>query len=205
MHIFKDKMAERNKLIIVICEGHSEESYLIELSKVLREARIPVKFCPKLAGGGHFKTLAKKYKEIKRHERKSAKAIIWADKDIYERNDCNSNDDYLKKHPSIPDFYFNYYNFEDMLILYFPIDEIQKWQKILDKRKHFKKPLHSSEYEPLFKEQILPEYEKGSFPLDNFSLDDIKNAIKNNNDKNIKFKSEFLTFLEEIIKEYLVD
>ena len=58
----------------------------------------------------------------------------------------------------------------------------------------------SDQYEILFIENIINNYEKGIFPFNEINYNMLINAIDNNNNQSIKFKSDFLTFLENIIK-----
>lgn len=60
-------------------------------------------------------------------------------------------------------------------------------------------------YEPLFTENIIKDYKKGTFPPIELNLDIINSAIDKNNDESIKLKSDFLKKLEELIKTYSED
>lgn len=191
---------QANKIVIVICEGPSEESYLKELNRVLREENIPLVFYPKPSGSGHYSVIEKFYKKVRKDNPRS-EIKIWVDKDIYERNDSGNHDKYISKPINIPDFDFNYFNYEDMLVLHLDYEQINKWEQICQQKNHFNSPLKSCDYEVLFKDNIFSDYEKGTFLLEKFDIETIKNAIKNNNDETIKFKSDMLTLVEEELNQ----
>jgi len=195
MHTYNEY--QLNKSIITICEGPSESAYLMEVNKVFREEGIKTSFIPRISASGHFLAIKQKF-SLERKNNKSTEIIIWADNDIYKRNDSNNEVKYNSKQ-GLPDFKFNYYNFEDMLILHMDDNLIATWQNICLTKKHFTSPLSSDVHEKLFKENICPEYQKGTIPIENFSLNIIKKAIKNNNNKDILFKSDFLFYLEKLI------
>ena len=70
-------------------------------------------------------------------------------------------------------------NFEDFLVLHLSIEKINEWQYICNLKNHFVNPLCSRDYLSLFKEKIISDYEKGSFPIKNFNMSTIKHLIKN--------------------------
>ena len=59
----------------------------------------------------------------------------------------------------------------------------------------------SEVYIPLFRTNIIENYEKGNFPLEIFDTNTIWDAIRNNDDININFHSDFLSFIQEILEE----
>lgn len=189
-----------NKTIIVICEGPSEESYLQELNRVFREENIPIVFVPRASCGGNYKNVENKYKKEKRNNSKT-EIIIWQDKDIYIRNEKDNNTNYIKKPQGIPDFLFNINNFEDMLVLHLDDSMIKTWEIECVQKNHFNTPMTKNVYEPIFIEKIIPDYKKGDFPFDNFNLDMLNTALRNNKSNKFKFKSAFLDFLENKILE----
>lgn len=184
---------------IIICEGSSETAYIQELNKYMRENDINLNLYPKSIGNGHYAEIIKKYKKEYSSNKKS-KFIIWIDKDIYIRNENGNMDKYLSKPTNIPDFKFNMCNFEDFIVLHCDDTTIYNWQNICNNKNHFKVPLQACNYEPLFENNVINNYEKGSFPFNEINKELLDKAIENNNNKNIKFKSDFLSFLENEIK-----
>jgi len=169
---------------------------------VLKEENIPLVFCPKPSGSGHYSIIEKLYKKVRKNNPRSEEIEIWVDKDIYERNDSGNGDKYSSKPSNIPNFLFSYFNYEDALVLHLDYEQIKKWEQICQRKNHFNYPLNSCEYEVLFKNNVFNDYEKGTFPLNNFDIETIKNAIKNNNDETIKFKSDMLKLIEKELNIY---
>ncbi len=187
----------RNLVNLVICEGASEESYLRELNRALREKDINVVFTPFPVGNGNYSAVVKLYKKLKKDNPRS-KFIIWIDKDIYHRNENKNMDAYKKKPRGIPDFCFNYYNFEDFLSLHLNDDLLNSWEQICKQNHHFTTPMFAKTYESLF-QNILSNYSKGNFPWDTFDLRKLATAFKNNKNSTIQFSSDFLNELEKIL------
>jgi hypothetical protein len=145
---------------------------------------------------GHFKEVRKKYKCEKKKNKKS-KLCIWIDKDIYKRNENRNNDEYIKEPKSIPDFRFNYFNFEDFLILHLDRNSILEYQKKCEDKNHFNIPMKVEVYMPLIK-NIFSGYKKGTLPADFvISEESLKRLFLNNQDSDIKFRSDFAGFLQE--------
>lgn len=184
---------------ICICEGKSEEIYLQELNKYFREKGIEINLVPHSADTGHFKEVVKKYKN-ERSKNKKGNFCIWVDKDIYERNEKKNNDSYEKKSDSIPNFCFNYLNFEDFLVLHCRKDIVLNYQRLCKERDHFNTPMKAYIYMDLIKENVFSDYKKGSLPND-FKISDesLNRLFSNNNDQCINFKSGFAEFLQGII------
>lgn len=189
------------KRFIVICEGKSEEAYLNELNRVFRDKEVPLVFFPKIAISGHYKDLIKKYKEEYKIN-KNTDILILADKDIYIRNERNNKYQYEQKQSNIPNFLFHINNFEDFLVLHLEEDVLTNWISICESYNHFDMPLSSNKYIPLYTKHIFSSYTKGLFPFQKFNIETIKNAINNNN-KNLKIKSDFLILLDKIFSKYL--
>ena len=188
------------KIFIIICEGSSEESYISELNKFFRENSINIILKSELVGTGGYKSVTKKYKDIhKKNNKDKIPIIIWVDKDIYLRNNNNCMDNYKKKAKNIPDFLFNYQNFEDFLVLHENKFILDKWIEICKKHNHFITPLHSDKYIELLKNNIFTEYKKGDLPL-NINETSLQNLLDHNRDKNIPIKSDFSDFLLNILK-----
>ena len=165
----------------------------------MRENDININLYPRNAGNGHYTEIIKKYKKEFNTNKKS-NFIIWVDKDIYIRNENKNMDRYRLKPKNIPDFTFNFCNFEDFITLHLEYKLINCWETICKNKNHFENPMTSDQYEILFIENIINNYEKGIFPFNEINYNMLINAIDNNNNKSIKFKSDFLTFLENIIK-----
>ncbi len=187
------------KVYIVICEGTSEDKYIKEINKFFRENDISVTLYSVIVGNGSFSQVYKKFKEEK-IKNKKGKFIIWVDDDIYQRNK-NEKKQYDERKKFVPDFKFNKYNFEDMIVLHLSDDKIDQWNNICIQNNHFNTPMTSCKYLPLFCDNIIPEYEKGNFPPEEFDTNTISRAIKNNNNEKIKFHSDFLSFIEEILND----
>jgi hypothetical protein len=206
---------------IIICEGKSEDAYIQELNRCLRDSGIySVSLIPKPVGTGHYIAVAKEYKK-QWSKNKNLKFYIWVDKDIYERNDDGNMDKYKEKPENIPDFSFNIFNFEDFLILHFPKEDFLKHRKLFEDKGHFKKPLHDKEYEPLIK-QVFKGYEKGSLPDDFIiskeilnenlfannngsiiSKENLENLFANNKSLSKELQNDFANELDNIVGKYL--
>lgn len=150
---------------IIICEGESEWAYLQRLQSFLEEQPLEFGafepalkfFSPKriIARSGTFGNLKKRYTLTRNDDRKTP-IQIWADFDLYHRNDKHCADHYASKAAGIPDFLFSYHNFEDFFALHAEEDKFQEWVKF-GEGGHFTTPLHSREYLPEIK-RIFPEY-----------------------------------------------
>lgn len=189
----------KNTIYNVICEGTSEENYIKEINKFFRENSINVSLYPINVGNGSFSQVYKKFKKVK-NINKNQEVVIWVDRDIYKRND-KERLLYQNKSKSVPDFKFNDYNFEDVIVLHLPEDRILEWKNICIENNHFNIPMTSEVYIPLFRTNIIENYEKGNFPLEIFDTNTILGAIRNNNDININFHSDFLSFIQKILEE----
>ncbi|TAE90782.1 MAG: hypothetical protein EAZ81_08660 [Verrucomicrobia bacterium] len=198
----------------IVCEGKSEWAYLRRLQGFLDDQATEVgEFQPPLmfiapesaiAKNGECKLLVRRYKE-KRKENKNGSIQIWADFDLYHRNDLNCADNYSKRARGIPDFLFSYHNFEDFFALHHDGTVLQTWLDYgQSTRRHFENPLHSKDYEPEIK-RIFPEYEKGDIPVDFVNWTTLKNLKKNLNHQPSHFNPHQLTglrsFAEFLIQE----
>lgn len=187
------------KSIIVICEGKSETKYLQELNRFLREnsAENSIVFVPKPVGTGHYTEVVKKYRG-ERKLNKNTDIEIWVDYDIYKRNEQKNLDKYKKKPKGIPNFKFNYFNFEDFLIMHFNDDVLNKWKEICKVNNHFNEPMKSDKYLKLIK-NIFSDYDKSSLTnLFVFNKQTLENLFKHNAEQS-EIKSDFAEFLENII------
>ena len=188
---------QKKKTIIIVCEGASEKAYLQELNRYLDEKDYFFTFVAKPINNGHYKPATIKYKSVKTENPKDD-IHIWVDKDTYIRNDEGDGNKYNNKPKTIPDFLFSYNNFEDFLTLHLTNDKLNKWNEICRDKSHFENPMHAVTYEPLYKENIIGKYKKGEMP---FKIDDehIERLLKNQENQNIYFKSDFTTLLKKLI------
>lgn len=167
-----------SRVPIIVCEGPSEENYLTELNKLLVRNSYSV-FCkPVSVGTGDFSPVIKKFKNSRQQNRKS-EILIWIDRDIYVRNSNKCFDSYSRKAANIPDFLFSDMNFEDFLSLHYSDSEVIAFEKILEKKNHFRYPLTEDSYLPCFKSNLCPEYQKEDLPfvLDKNRLDTMFNNL----------------------------
>ena len=188
------------KKYFIVCEGKSEYEYIQELLKILLENSENIYIKAIDAQGGDFTNLITKYKEQKEKYKKNDDFIIWADYDIYLRNNNKNNNKYIKsEYKNL--LKFSYFNFEDFLIMHKKKDSVIDWQKIMEEENHFKEPIHSERVQYLIKEhEVFNDYKKGKIPieLNDKSFDNLR---KNFLDKDIKFKgdNDFIEFLLEKI------
>ena len=89
--------------VVVICEGASENGYLQELNRFLREHKIPLAFAPNVIGSGVYKAAVNRYRDVRR-ENRHAEIVIWVDRDIYMNSQKKL---YENKPDAIPDFLFS--------------------------------------------------------------------------------------------------
>jgi hypothetical protein len=120
-------MCKLNIIYVIICESDSEVVYIQELNKYFRDQGITITLVPRPVSMGCFGKVIKKYKYEKKKNNRS-KFCIWVDNDIYKRNENKNNDKYIKKSERIPNFHFNYYNFEYFLILHLDKNSILEYQ-----------------------------------------------------------------------------
>ena len=169
---------------IIVCEGESEWAYLQQLQSFLEKLPtadsgydVALKFiCPKthIAQDGKFSRLKATYAKAKKDNRnKSIK--IWADFDLYHRNDKKNADAYLKG--GLPDFFFSFHNFEDFLALHLEDAAFAMWVSF-GAKSHFTAPLHSEEHYPWF-QKLLPGYQKGSMPDQFITTESLRRLQKN--------------------------
>ena len=189
-------MNSPKKTYIIICEGISEKSYIAELNRFLDAQDAKITLVPKPAECGHFSIIQKKYKQIKK-ENKREEIYIWVDKDTYIRNDNNDKVSYRQK--KIPDFLFTNFNFEDFLVMHLPKEKLEKWREICRRHNHFTTPMHANTYEPLYIQNIFPNYKKGDMPIE-INEENLKLAIERQNDPTIEFKCDFLNLIKPYIE-----
>ena len=185
--------------MLVICEGASEENYIRELNKFFRENTVDIILHPEPVGSGVYSQVYKKYKEVKRGN-KHQKIIIWVDWDIYKR-DGSQLVAYEEKPKSVPDFKFNYCNYEDILVLHKSLNVIRDWESVCIRYNHFEVPMTNNIYMPLFLEKIFSTYRKGDFPIEPLSVEILSLLFRNNNDRSIKFHSDFISFIQNLLED----
>lgn len=186
-----------NKIIIVVCEGPSERAYLQEMNRYFDEEGIPIHFIPMSSGGGDYVNIEKKFRAVRKGNHRS-EILIWADWDIYQRNNHSNMEHYQSKPEDIPDFLFSRKNFEDFLSMHCDRSEMNKWISSCVGRNHFITPSHSSEYIPDFITFIGGRYEKGDMPIE-ITDQSLNNLKTHQNDPSIPFKCDFAKVLFELI------
>ena len=201
---------------IIVCEGESEWAYLQRLQSFLdQQPLVDGHFEPPLrliaptqavAKGGKFSTLKKQFSATRKGNRNSC-IHIWADFDLYHRNDQHCADNYARKTEGIPDFLFSYLNFEDFYALHSDGEQFDNWLNF-GNAGHFTAPLHADVYLPEIK-RIFPGYGKGELPVDFITWDSLKNLKRNkvhhprSNPRNLQGLGCFADFLvREIERAY---
>jgi hypothetical protein len=174
---------------IIVCEGESEWAYLQRLQSFLEQQQpadgsfeppllfiVPERVIVKT---GTFGKLKSRYNKM-RKENKKMSIEIWADFDLYHRNDNKCADNYAAKTDGIPDFLFSFHNFEDFFALHFDGGELDEWLRFggPSGQRHFTTPLHARDYVPQI-ERIFPGYAKGGLPADFISWASLKNLKAN--------------------------
>lgn len=174
---------------IIVCEGESERAYLQRLQKFLDAQELPQNtFEPPLrfiapesalAKTGSFGKIKSTYNKT-RSANKKASLKVWADFDLYHRNDNKCAELYADKTSGIPDFLFSFHNFEDFFALHFAGAQLTDWLNFGGPtgRSHFTTPLHSGGYLPEIK-RIFPDYVKGGLPADFVSWASLTNLKAN--------------------------
>jgi hypothetical protein len=171
---------------IIVCEGESEWAYLQRLQRFLDQQPladgtfepplhfiVPERVIVKTATFGKLKS---RYNQFRKQNKKSS-IQIWADFDLYHRNDKHCATQYSHKSAGVPDFLFSYHNFEDFFALHADEPYLQEWLRF-GARGHFITPLHSDGYLPEIK-RIFPSYAKGDLPADFVSWASLKNLKRN--------------------------
>jgi hypothetical protein len=174
---------------IIVCEGESEWTYLQRLQGFLDDQELPsntfetpLRFiAPErvIVKNGSFGAIKRRYNQTRRENRTSS-IQIWADFDLYHRDDQNCAAHYAAKAAGIPDFLFSFHNFEDFFALHFDGATLNAWLHYGGPtgRSHFTAPLHARDYVPEI-ERIFPDYKKGGLPADFVSWASLKNLKAN--------------------------
>jgi hypothetical protein len=171
---------------IFVCEGESEWVYLRRLQSFLDQQPVtaghfetPLRLIAPsnaVAKGGSFKTLARQFRGVRR-ENKRSDIKVWADFDLYHRNNNSCADLYRGKTAGIPAFHFSFHNFEDFYALHLDEPQHQAWLAF-GQQGHFVQPLHSDGYFPAFT-QIAVGYAKGAIRPDFISWESLANLKHN--------------------------
>lgn len=196
---------------IIVCEGESEWAYLQRLQAFLDSEELPpgtfdtpLQFIvPErvIVKNGSFGKMKSRYNKT-RKENKNTSIQIWADFDLYHRNDNKCADHYAAKTAGIPDFHFSFHNFEDFYALHFDGMELAEWLQFGGPAgfRHFITPLHSDGYLPEIK-RIFPGYGKGGLPAGFVSWASLKKLKANlahqpkSNPHNLQGVRSFAEFL----------
>lgn len=205
---------------IIVCEGESEWAYLQRLQGFLDDQEVPpgafetpLRFIgPEhaITKTGSFGKIKSTYNKTRTANKKVRSIQIWADFDLYHRNDCSCADLYASKTGGIPDFLFSFHNFEDFFALHFDGGELDEWFRFGGPTglRHFITPLHSEGYLPEIK-RIFPDYAKGGLPADFVSWASLRNLKANlahqptSNPHNLQGIRSFAEFLiREIERAY---
>lgn len=187
---------------LIICEGDSEYAYVQELNRLLNERGCRAILTPCNAHGGGFASL----RQICRRKKtqRNGRTFILADRDIYERNDNGNRDSYESECRFMPPFMFQYWNFEDFLLMHFDSSVLGAWREEAYQCGHKAIPKSAGEFEKiyeLFCEQYnkvlkfaLP-YEKGDMP---FSLKESHLRDLFANSEGDFPRSDFISFIREL-------
>lgn len=175
---------------IIVCEGESEWAYLQRLQAFIDDQEVPphtfeapLRFISPesaIAKNGSFGKIKAIYNDARKANGMRCSIQVWADFDLYHRNDKRCAEHYARKTAGIPDFLFSFHNFEDFYALHFDGDALGEWLRFGGPfgRHHFTSPLHSHGYMPEI-ERIFPGYKKGGLPPNFVSKSSLRN-LKNN-------------------------
>jgi hypothetical protein len=130
-----------------------------------------------IAKSGAFGRLKSRYNKTRKDNARTRSIQIWADFDLYHRNDKRCAELYAAKTAGIPDFLFSFHNFEDFFALHWNGQCLDEWLRF-GGRGHFATPLHAAGYLPEIK-RIFPGYSKGDLPADFITWLSLKNLKAN--------------------------
>ena len=199
-----------NNPIMIVCEGSSEENYIIQLNRLFRypdsDCRV---FIPCNAHSGRYSLIRKKFEEVqKRNKRQKDKIKIWLDKDLYIREGTEENSRYNSKDYLILQCLFSLMNFEDYLAMHCLPEIVGEWQSICESNNHFVAPMHASQYEKPFNEFISKnfstDYRKGEVPFD-LTQQRILQLFDNLKSNKFKFENDFGRFLMKLYETNSVE
>ncbi len=195
-------MAREKKIIIVVAEGQSEVAYLNELNRYFREEEIDTVFYPVKAVNGQYREIRKAYNTVVKKNRKSRIEIL-VDRDIYIRDESESEGYKGRREDGLPRFRFQYMNFEDFLILHFSRHTALRWARISKEYGHDILPMTAKEYLPLMRRTHIfgaVHYRKGEIPF-KITQERLDNLIRNDRSRDIYLHSDFTDVLIEILPD----
>lgn len=174
---------------IIVCEGESEHTYLLRLQSFLDRQELPqdtyetpIRFISptrSISKTGSFGKIVQTFRTTRKENRKRT-ISVWADFDLYCRNDNGCADSYKSKLAGIPGFYFSFHNFEDFYSLHFDGAQLAGWLRLGSNmgRNHFTTPLHSDDYLPEIR-SIFLGCKKNDLPSDFVSWESLRNLKAN--------------------------
>ena len=196
----------RMRLICVFCEGKTECNYIQALNRLLEESDIfDLRFTVKNLNGLKVNNYISKIKKYKPGDLKAFKEFYaWIDYDIFKTSGKSEKEvkDKIKKisfNAIKVSPLLNHMNGEDFIIMHENTNIIKKWAKVCKSKKHFKKPMASEVYVPMFKE-IMPSYKKGG--IMELNKEKVQRCVKNIDDSKVPFKSDIKKLLE-IVLDYI--
>ena len=190
---------ETNQYYLIICEGASEVAYVQELNRFLSENGCALTLGVKDAQGGSFKKIRLLCRSL--HIR-MGNVFVMVDRDIYFDEASANRKQYEKEMDKLPKFLFQYYNFEDFLLMHCSPEIVLKWRDRVKDKGHFVTPLSAREYEPIFSEFIheytdelkfMQEWQKGDMPFE-ITKERLMNLFANQGEAGLP-RSEFAEFL----------
>ena len=207
---------------IIVCEGESEHAYLQRLQSFLDAQPLPdgtfetpIRFIgptQAVAKTGAFGKIKGTFSKTRKENKKAPSIQIWADFDLYHRNDRDCAGEYAAKTSGIPDFLFSFHNFEDFLALHWRGAQLAEWLRYGSSagRNHFAAPLHADDYLPEIR-RLFPDYQKGALSPDFISWASLQNLKTNlhhqpsSNPHNLQGIRSFAAFLIEQIEQAYPD
>lgn len=195
---------EAKRHYLAICEGSSEFAYVQELNRFLNENGLDLVFSAVDAGGGGFDNIRSLCR--KRRIRPESRAFVLADRDLYFDETTLNGRRYAQGKDKLPKFFFQYFNFEDFLLMHYPHEIVEAWKAAVALKGHFVVPLKSVEYENVFADfvrsheselQFGGDYRKGDLPFA-LSEEKMRNLLANNSNQSLP-RSDFAAFLQQEI------
>lgn len=192
-------MTKTFKIYHIICEGSSEEAYLKELNKYLREVGCDMFFnYYNLYGIAEYKKIKKKYREAEKNKKKTDEIFIWLDNDVFKRNKLSKHE--LQQVLKFQGIKYNYQNLEDFLVMHLSDKQVDSWHSICHKENHFDNPMNKTTVAKLI-QQIFPGYTKGFLPQEiQINENSLKKLYENQKKLSIKFKSDFVEVINQLLK-----
>lgn len=193
----------------VVCEGTSEQTYIQQLQGFIEKLPSPdgVFMAPLIfnapnrdyiANGGQIGAIKKAYLRVRKKNPRSP-VVVWADFDLYHRNESGCSIAYSNKGRSMPDFHFSYHSFEDFLALHLERELLNEWYT-WGARSHFNNPQASDDCASLIC-KLIPDYKKGTLPTCFITKERLRNLKANlsfqpqSNPHNVQNIGKFADFL----------